>query len=160
MADFEIAIPKTLVKEGGAKYTNIAADKGGPTKYGISQIAFPNEDIKNLEEKRARELYRINYWDICKCSQIESQAVAEIIFEAAVNMGVGVAARLAQFVAGVGVDGHIGLVTTTAINKMGEQDFICQFKLAEIARYAGICNKDRTQNKFLLGWINRVMGAA
>jgi hypothetical protein len=29
--------------------------------------------------------------------------------------------------------------------------------LAKMARYAEICNKNRTQVKFLLGWLNRTL---
>lgn len=158
MADFEIAIPKLLLKEGGPAYTNIAGDNGGETKYGISKAAYPKEDIKNLTEARARELYWANYWDICLCSKIDSQLVAEAIFESAVNMGTKTTAKIVQLVAGVTVDGQIGMVTVAAINTMGEQNFLLQFKLAVIARYAHLCNQDRTQNKFLLGWINRALG--
>jgi len=39
------------------------------------------------------------------------------------------------------------------------QRFKEQYALAKIARYAEICNKNRTQSKFLLGWINRTLGS-
>lgn len=158
MADFNKAIPKLLVKEGGAKYTEIPGDKGGATKYGISQRAYPQEDIKGLTEERARELYLRDYWDKCTCGEFESQEIAETLFESAVNMGPITAVQIAQFVAGVNPDGKIGAVTRKAIAEMGVANFICQYKLAIIARYAHQCNKDRTQTKFLLGWINRVLG--
>ena len=160
MAEFDVAIPKLLAKEGGAKYTEIDGDKGGATKYGISKAAYPDEDIARLTESRAKELYLRDYWDRCTLSYFESQEIAENIFETAVNMGPNTASQLAQFVAGVKPDGRIGPVTRKAIESMGTQNFICQFKLAAIARYAHQCNKDRSQNKFLLGWINRVLGGA
>lgn len=56
MANFNDAIVKTLAKEGGAKFTDIAGDRGGATKYGISQAAYPNVDIRNLTEASARYL--------------------------------------------------------------------------------------------------------
>lgn len=49
--------------EGGGKYHNKKGDGGGATKFGISQRAFPEEDIKNLTEERARELATKNYWN-------------------------------------------------------------------------------------------------
>ena len=88
MANFEIAVQKVIRREGGAKFTDIAEDKGGATKYGISQRAFPNEDIRNLTEVRAKELYRLNYWNKAQGDKISSQAVAESVFDACVNMGV------------------------------------------------------------------------
>ena len=33
MANFNNAIVKTLAREGGAKFTDVASDKGGATKY-------------------------------------------------------------------------------------------------------------------------------
>ncbi len=37
MADFEKAVLKTLIREGGAKITKDPNDPGGLTKYGISK---------------------------------------------------------------------------------------------------------------------------
>ena len=41
MANFNDAIVITLAKEGGAKFTDVPNDRGGATKYGISQAAYP-----------------------------------------------------------------------------------------------------------------------
>ena len=41
-----------------------------------------------------------------------------------------------------------------------EKDFLMHFTLVKIGYYASLCNKDRTQSKFLLGWINRALGGA
>ena len=59
MANFSKAIVKTLAKEGGAIFTDDPNDAGGATKYGISQRAYPNVDIRNLTEQQAREIYGI-----------------------------------------------------------------------------------------------------
>ena len=32
-----------------------------------------------------------------------------------------------------------------------------KYALAKVSRYAEICNRDRTQSNFLLGWINRTL---
>ena len=39
MTDSEI-ISAILVREGGGRYTDVPADRGGPTKYGITQAAL------------------------------------------------------------------------------------------------------------------------
>ncbi|HXP90458.1 MAG TPA: glycosyl hydrolase 108 family protein [Fibrobacteria bacterium] len=161
MADFGTAIAKTLAREGGAKYTEVGGDGGGATKFGISQRAYPNEDIRNLTEQRARDLYERDYWDVVQGDAILSQAVAENIFDTAVNMGVRTAGRLAQLCAGsVPVNGVIGNESIAAINGMEERLFLAAYTISKVARYAGICNKDGSQSKFLLGWINRALGAA
>ena len=131
------------------------------TEYGISQRAFPIEDIRNLTEARAKELYRLNYWNKAQGDKINSQAVAESVFDACVNMGVKPACKLAQSAAGAAlVDGLVGTGTLKAINGLDEELFLAKFALEKIGRYAAICNKDRTQSKFLLGWINRTLEQA
>jgi len=54
---------RLMLSEGGGKYHENEGDSGGGTKWGISKGAFPNEDIKNLTEERARELATENYWN-------------------------------------------------------------------------------------------------
>ena len=46
MADFNLAISKTLQHEGGDKFTEDTLDHGGATKFGISQKAYtaPSND--------------------------------------------------------------------------------------------------------------------
>jgi lysozyme family protein len=60
----------------------------------------------------------------------------------------------------IGVDGKFGPDTVKAVNGVDEQEFLSEFTLAKVARYAAICNRDRSQAKFLLGWINRSLGGA
>lgn len=159
MASFNDAIVKTLAKEGGNTYTKTANDRGGATKYGISQLAYPSLDIRNLTEQQARDIYKSDYWDRICGDDIGSQVVAENIFDTAVNMGVKAATKLAQAVCAMPtIDGIFGAKTTTMVNGYKDEDFICHFTLAKIARYTHICIEDKTQSKFLLGWITRALG--
>jgi lysozyme family protein len=161
MANFNDAIVKTLAREGGAKFTDVASDRGGATKYGISQAAYPTLDIRNLTEQQARDIYKRDYWDRIGGDAIQSQLVAEDIFDTAVNMGIRTASRIAQLCADVSpADGVIGGNSVDAINAINEHQFLAAYKLSKIARYTDICNRDRSQTKFLLGWINRTLGAA
>ena len=43
------------------------------------------------------------------------------------------------------------------MNAVDEDLFLAKFALEKVSRYAAICNKDKTQVKFLLGWINRTL---
>jgi lysozyme family protein len=161
MASFDKAIVKTLAREGGAKFTDIPADKGGATKYGISQAAYPNVDIRNLTEQQAREIYKRDYWDRVRGDDIKSQVIAEAIFDTAVNMGVRTTSRMVQRILEIEPsDGILGSASLGVINQAEDKDFVPQFALAKIAYYASICNKDYSQAKFLLGWINRTLGGA
>lgn len=159
MADFNAAIVKTLAKEGGSKITDILNDYGGLTRYGISQRAYPALDILNLTEQQARDIYKRDYWDKVSGDRITNQIVAENLLDTAVNMGPRTASRLAQSCLNIEpADGVIGEASLVKINGVTPEYFLMSYSLAKIARYASICNKDKTQNKFLLGWINRALG--
>jgi len=161
MADFNLAIGKTLAHEGGAKFTDDPTDRGGATKYGISQRAYPDLDIRNLTEQQARDIYKRDYWDRIRADEINSQAMAENIFDTCVNMGVRTGSRLAQVAAEIAPsDGIVGSQSIGALNECNDEMFITNFTIAKIARYAYICNRDKSQKRFLLGWVNRALGAA
>jgi lysozyme family protein len=161
MANFEIAVSKVIAREGGDKITNISGDAGGLTKYGISQRSYPMLTIESLTERAAKDIYLFDYWSKIQGDKIESQIVAECLFDFAVNAGVKTAVVLAQIAMGLSkeADGIFGSKTLAAINNCSYEAFLASFTLAKISRYAGICNRDKTQNKFLLGWINRALGA-
>ncbi len=159
MADFSPAIAKTLAREGGARFTDNPDDRGGATKYGLSQRAYPNLDIRNLTEAQARDLYKRDYWDRLGGDQIADQSVAENLFDTGVNMGVRTACRLAQLCLNLPADGVCGAQTLQVLNAADPRLFLANYTVGKIARYAGICNQDKSQSKFLLGWLNRALGA-
>ncbi|WP_457745851.1 glycoside hydrolase family 108 protein [Sulfurimonas sp.] len=157
MADFNKAIEKTLVNEGG--YVNDPNDAGGETKYGISKRAYPSVDIKNLTQDGAKEIYKRDYWDRLRADEIKSQKVAFELFDTAVNMGVRTASKLIQGCVGAHPDGVIGEKTLQLINSVDEELLLLRFKLAKIARYAYITRRRPANKKYLLGWINRTLEA-
>lgn len=172
MADFNAAIEIILRREGGARVTDHPQDKGGLTKFGISQRAHPHLDIIKLTKDDAKALYKQGCWDKIQGDFITDQAMAEEIFDSAVNMGVHQASCLAQLAANTVcllqvtaarppliVDGNIGPKTVKALDRAvfhGEY-FMVLLKLNRLARYAVICNKDASQCVFLLGWLNRTL---
>ncbi len=157
MANFDNAIEKTLVNEGG--YIFDKDDLGGETNFGISKRVYPNVDIKNLTVSQAKEIYKRDYWDKVKADNIESQLVANELFDTAVNMGVRTASKLIQGCIGTHPDGIIGNVTLQQINDTDEELLLLRFKLAKVARYAYLAKKRPANRKYLLGWINRALGA-
>ena len=54
----------------------------------------------------------------------------------------------------------IGARSLASINAIDPDLFLARFALAKLARYRDICAKDKTQTKFLLGWINRLLKGA
>ncbi len=161
MANFELAVSKILEREGGSTYTNDPEDPGGETKFGISKAAHPKEDIANLTEDRAKEIYRANYWDPIRGDDVERQDIAEVIFDTAVNMGVYTAIRMTQKAAGTYPDGIMGVKTLGVLNTEFEFEnpkfFFNAFFVAKVKYYASICNRKPSQKKYLLGWINRAL---
>ncbi len=63
------------------------------TKFGISAASFPHEDIPNLTQGRATELYYEHYWLTAGCDQLENQ-LAFVHFDSAVQHGVSKAMEL------------------------------------------------------------------
>jgi lysozyme family protein len=159
MANFELAVTKTIQSEGGSEISRHPADRGGVTKYGISQAAYPQLNIERLTETQAKQIYKLDYWDRIQGDNITSQVVAEEIFDTAVLSYPKTASRLAQLALDLVPDGVFGPKTLDAINTVEPARFLMSYKLAKIARYAAICNKDKSQSVFLLGWINRTLGA-
>ena len=102
------------------------------------------------------------YWNPVGGDGIEDENVAAAVFSCAVLSGPATAARLVQIAVGVPQDGKVGPQTLEAINHPARDQgkVLAAFTLARIARYTAICNNDRSQSKFLLGWINRALGEA
>jgi lysozyme family protein len=111
MAEFKEAIPIVLDHEGG--YVNNVHDPGGATKFGISlywlkslgliDLADVNhdgridvEDIKALTVDTAAGYYKKFWWDKYNYSWIKNQAIANKLFDSAVNMGGLQAHKIAQ----------------------------------------------------------------
>lgn len=143
------------VLEGGDAYTNDAADPGGETKWGISKRAFPSEDIPNLTEARARELYRRHYWQRVRGDDLPP-ALALCVFDCAVNQGTGIAARLLQRAVGATPDGVLGPDTMLAVARAGVLPAITALMQYRAQRYLSLDNA--TEERFERGWINRLFG--
>ena len=166
MADFAPAFEKVIVDEGGYTLTNIAGDNGGQTYAGIARNPNPQwpgwayVDRKETPPSQlVRDFYKSTFWDPIGGDRIASQRVAESIFNFYVNTGKP-AKTLAQLVVGATPDGAIGDKTIELINATDERSFILAYTVAKVARYAEICNRNRAQSKFLLGWINRTLQGA
>lgn len=122
-------------KDGSLKdgYTNDPTDPGGETKYGISKRAHPTIDIKNLTLDGAIAIYGKEYWEPAGCSSLELP-LAVCVFDTAVNMGV---KRALQFLQNTKEPTEY-----TALRRN---------------RYYDIVAKNPSQQKYLNGWLNRII---
>ena len=169
MADFNAAFEHILKEEGGWQLTNHPNDRGGMTFAGISRRANPdwtgwklidqgvseaNEDL----QERTRWLYKEKYWNPLHLDLINDLGIALDIFSCSVLSGLKRAAILTQVAVKVNPDGIIGPKTAAAINKMDPELWDLRFCIVRIIRYRDIVQKDKTQRKWFLGWVNRALG--
>lgn len=149
--------------EGGYVLHKVEGDRGGMTYAGIARNMHPGwrgwVNIDNGDQVPAqlvRDFYREQFWAPIKGDQINSQVIAQSIFDFNVNAGA-VARKLAQLVVGATPDGAFGDKTISLLNNYPEDKFVMAYALAKIARYRDIVMRDRTQSKFLLGWVSRTL---
>lgn len=167
MADFNAAFEKMICDEGGYVLHTVPGDTGGMTYAGIARNKNPHWDGWSLIDHKeinspilttmVRGFYKTEFWDRLRGDQIANQAIAESVFNFGVNTGMGVAVKLAQLIVGATPDGAVGPVTLQKFNNAEPESFKKSYALAKITRYADICNKNRKQSKFLLGWLNRTL---
>lgn len=142
-------MPFIFAWEGG--YDNDPDDPGGETKYGIDKRSHPGEDIKNLSEGRAREIYWKEYWLKAKCDQLPPRC-GEVVMNIAVNAGHGRAAKWLQQALGVAADGIIGSRTLEAA-ALYTGDLSAKLLDRTEEHYRSISRGKLA--KFLKGWLNR-----
>ena len=164
MADFIPAFEAMLKNEGGYVLHNVAGDRGGMTYAGIARNMNPHwagwafiDSKQEVPAHVVRDFYKPNFWDNIGGDQIVHQAIAQHIFDFQVNTGKP-ARVLAQLVVGVTPDGSFGPRTIDALNSQDPEKFVLSYSLAKIARYRDIVQRDKTQLKFITGWLNRVLG--
>lgn len=174
MADFNEAVRKTLGVEGG--YSNRKSDRGGKTNLGITQGLLleaisrgvvPPMRIEDLTEPQAVKIYRFFFWDELGLDGMDSQIVAEEIFDTAVNMGPTSAVRILQRALRLGdythrvvVDGILGPKTLERVNEVtcSSKDEDTLFKALNVlqgARYIEICERYPDQIENLRGWLDK-----
>ena len=96
-ANFEKAVNQIIKIEGG--YVNNPLDKGGATKYGITEtVARLNGysgNMKNLPIETAKAIYKKDYWGKVNKDEIHFN-ISFLLFDFAVNSGVKVAIKHLQ----------------------------------------------------------------
>lgn len=171
MAEFLPVFESMIRNEGGYQLHTVSGDRGGMTYAGIARNMNPQwegwafiDRGDTPPSEMVRAFYRAGWWVPLRGDDIASQAVARTLFDFAVNSSAYgkpvTAVKLAQLVLGVTPDGVFGPVSLAALNMHDPDLFMAQFALAKLARYRDIVTRDRSQGKFLLGWINRLLREA
>ena len=167
MAEFLPAFERAILAEGGYTLHQVAGDTGGLTYAGIARAKNPQwpgwawiDRGETPPSQLVRDFYRAGWWAPIRGDEIRDQAAAETIYSFGTNAGLKTAVRLVQVVVGSTPDGSMGAKTVDAVNEMEPRLFLALYALARISRYRDIVARDRSQQKFLLGWINRTLQEA
>lgn len=160
MANFETAIETVLKHEGG--YVNDPKDAGGETNFGISKRIYPYLDIKNLTKLQAKAIYLNDFWIPSGVERIDSDKIAEKVFDTGVNIGTVNAIKLLQracnlvFDARLTGDGVIGSKTLKIVNSIVDvDDFLKVYRSLQEDYYMKIVANNPSQKRFLRGWKKR-----
>lgn len=168
MANFDLYFETLIKHEGG--FVNHPNDPGGATNLGITDKLDGKADglvdvdgdgkgdvpIKELRKDQARRIYKRLFWDPLQADNIQSQSVAEILFDFAVNSGVGTASRAIQKIVNVAQDGKIGPKTLQAINSKNPKEIFEELKKFRKLFYAKIIQNNPKLKVFQKGWNNRI----
>lgn len=147
--DFDQAFKTLIGHEGG--YVNDARDPGGETKFGVSKRAYPDVNIASLTLDQAKAIYKRDYWDRARCSELP-EGVAFQVFDTAVNSGIGQSIRFLQRAVGVADDGQVGPLTIRAVQRMDAEAVASRFN----GQRLDFLTRLSTWDVFGKGWARRV----
>ena len=150
--NFDECLKMLLHHEGG--YVNHPSDPGGETNLGVTKKVYQEwggtKDMKDLTVEDVAPIYKKNYWDRCKCDDLES-GVDWAVFDWAVNSGTGRAAKAIQKICGASQDGAIGPKTLALISKQNTEYVIEEFGKIRQDFYESL----KTFDTFGKGWTRR-----
>ena len=153
---FSFCLPLILREEGGND--DDPHDPGGRTSRGIIQREYnawrqshsePLKDVWSASDAEVAAIYETQYWQPW-CPKLPA-GLNLVYFDMAVNSGPLRAAKLLQQALDVRVDGHIGMVTLSAIGAASPIKIISRFSDSRRAFYREL----HTFKYFGKGWLAR-----
>jgi lysozyme family protein len=180
---FQPAYELVNAHEGG--YVNDPADRGGETYAGISRRYHPEwkgwqwvdwgtrsgqgfevtEAIQEVLDGAKLEFYREKYWEGQHLHRLtrDRQELANQLYDASVNNGRRQAALWVQRALKAGgdravkVDGELGPATAAGLNAATRWlDVLKMVECQQGVLYMQLALDDRTQTRFIHGWLKRV----
>lgn len=160
MSAIDDLITRVIEREGG--YVNHPKDRGGPTKYGITQDTLAGWrkqlvtafQVQTLSEAEARLIYRANYF--AGLEDVTNHEVLEFLFDYGVNSGPSRAVKALQTVLGVQADGLFGPKSKAALAAVDQTKLLPLLICERLDNYMRIMARDPSQVAFSEGWANRV----
>ncbi len=177
--DINTLIDAIIAREGD--YSNHPADKGGPTRFGITEaVARANGyagDMRTLPRAEAVAIYKKLYWQRPGYDRVSetAPAIAAELFDCGVNMGPATASgflqralnalnRGASDFPDLAIDSAVGPATLAALNayrarrgSAGEAVLLKAIEALRGARYIALSEARPANEAFVYGWIaNRI----
>jgi lysozyme family protein len=178
--DVDQMIDALIDREGG--YVDKAADKGGPTCFGITEAVARAQGyrgaMRQLPREEAADIYKRLYWLRPRFDEVakRSASIAAELLDTGVNMGPAVAAtflqraltalnRNAADYPDLVPDGRIGPQTLAALdaflklrgNSSGETVLLRALEALQGERYLRLAERRPANEAFLYGWLaNRI----
>ena len=167
-------IDTVIDREGD--YSNHPADRGGPTRYGITQAVARADgyggDMRAFPRDRACALYRRVYWQRPAFDRVAAYAplTASELFDTGVNMGPPTAATFLQRALNalnrgasdypdIAVDGTVGARTLAALDRFvavrrtGDAVLVKAIEALQGERYLALAERRPANEAFLYGWL-------
>jgi len=162
-------------REGG--YSNNPADRGGPTRWGVTEKTARAHgytgDMRNLPRETALAIYDADYWTGPRFDHVHaiSPRIAEELCDTGVNMGPAVQSAMLQrwlnvlnlkatLYPDLSADGQIGPRTLNALRAFlakrgaeGEAVLLKGLNCSQGARYLELAEQRPDNETFLYGWV-------
>jgi lysozyme family protein len=113
------------------------------------------ENLRSLTQQQAGVIYREVFWNKMQGDFINSQPLANLIFDGFVNMGRN-GIKLLQREIGVVADGELGPNTLAVLNQSAPSVVFEGLKDARVKFYNSLVVRKPELKVFLNGWLNRV----
>ena len=170
-------ISDIIEREGGDRFTDHPSDKGGPTRWGITEKVARARgyggDMRDLPRAFAVAVYSFDYIEAPGFSKVLalSQMIGEEMIDSGVNMGVShpgpwlqrilnVLNQQAQAFPDLKVDGVLGPATLGALKTVlklrgvdGELVILRALNCMQGARYVEITEAREKNEDFFFGWM-------
>jgi lysozyme family protein len=168
-AAFNRALEMVLAHEGG--FVDHPADPGGATNKGITQGTYdayrkrkgiPKRSVKELTRDEIKDIYFNGYWRPAMCPEMPNEALATLMFDAAVNHGPGQAIKFLQQASAVPsaqCDGKWGPKTRARVIAAAANisSLVDECLLQRERFYRLIVERKPQLGAFLRGWMNRIV---
>lgn len=171
-----------VIRREGSKYTDHPADRGGPTKFGITRATLQRYwnrtrpgvprlvtafDVQQLTEDQARAIYRDMFVVWPGFHRIANDQLRGLVVDSGVQHGPDDPIDWLQDLAGVKRDGKFGPISAAAVNALPVRDVYAGVVAKRCEYYGELVTDDevrmqatkagyRTQAENAKGWARRL----